>query len=55
MGLFHLLPHNNILDLPKCRVLENYKLNVVQMVGNVFDKVENIVRKGGKAFENIVE
>ena len=39
-------PHDKILDLTKLKAFANDKLNVTKLIISVFDRVENIVRKG---------
>ena len=46
ISLFHSFPHDNILDQTKLKAFADDKLNVTKMIISVFDRVENIVRKG---------
>ena len=39
-------PHDKIFDQTKLKALADNKLNVTKMMISVFDRVENIVRKG---------
>ena len=42
-------PHGKILDLTKLKAFADDKLSVTKMIISVFDRVENIVGKGGIA------
>ena len=44
--LFNPFPHDKILDQTKLKPFADDKLNVTKMIISVFDRVENIVRKG---------
>ena len=41
------LPNEEILDLTKLKAFPDFKINATEMFLFVFDRVENIVRKGG--------
>ena len=43
------LPNNKNLDMTKLKAFEDHKIDVVQMMISVFDRVENIVEKGENA------
>ena len=43
------LPNNKILDLTKMKALADNKIYVTKMMISFFDRVENIVGKGGNA------
>ena len=44
--LLYPFPHDKILDHTKFKAYVDDKLNVIKMIISVFDRVENIVRKG---------
>ena len=46
---FNPFPHDKVLDQSKLTAIVEDKLNVIKMIISVFDRVENIVGKGGIA------
>ena len=48
-SLLNSLPNNKFLDQTKFKTFEDVTSNVTKMVISVFDKIENIVRKGENA------
>ena len=47
--LINPLPNDNILDETKLKALADDKLNVAKLTISLFERVENIVRKGENA------
>ena len=49
MSLINTLPNDNILVSTKLKAFADNKINAAQMIISAFDRVENIVGKGGNA------